>query len=167
MKRDIIGFSGGAITLVALSLLVFNLAWLLTGKLGGAQAQENLVPFNNVHILEEAYEGTYRIWRDPTFMIATMVIMFLPFFAATFVTMKASRPPVAIAVMLLGFGLQTGLRLDIFRSGYPWSLRVAFVWELAIASLGSFCALKLCRAKISRRRPNTALGRRAVNEEKF
>lgn len=147
MKRDTIGIFVGVTALIASSFLAFYLAWGIAGRIGGYQIQEDLIPFNNAHLSEEAAEGTYRIWTDIPFILTTLGTVFVPFLVATVVALKISGRHSAKLVVGVGFISQTWLDHAVFYPYCPWSFRIAFLFILGLGFAGSLLAMGLCGAK--------------------
>lgn len=101
----------------------------------GPDVQERFSPFLNVHLMEEALEGSYSPLTDAVFWACAILVGLLVFGSVAFFVAKRETQPrfwVAVAPSLLAVAA-LGLRFHfVWNETYPSSMRVAFVGQLVI-----------------------------------
>ena len=101
----------------------------------GHDVEKRFSPFLNVHLMEEALEGTYSPLTDAVFWICAVLVGSLAFGAVAFIVAKRETQPrfwvgvaptlLAVAALALRFHL-------IWNESYPSSMRIAFICQLII-----------------------------------
>lgn len=99
----------------------------------GHDVEERFSPFLNVHLMEEAFEGSYSPLTDAVFWIGAVFVGSLVFGSVAFFAAKqATQPRFWIAPSLLAVGA-LGLQFHfIWNETYPLSMRVAFIGQLVL-----------------------------------
>jgi hypothetical protein len=101
----------------------------------GHDVEKRFSPFLNVHLIEEASEGTYSPLTDAVFWICVVLVGSLVFGSVAFFVAKRETQPrfwVAVAPSLLAVAA-LALRFHfIWNESYPSSMRIAFICQLVI-----------------------------------
>jgi len=121
--------AGLAVLLVAWVALAF-LVWEVVARVAGREEAMRLVPYVNVHLLEEAEEGTYAPWRDPVFLLRLIANTVAPFAVGAWVAGRINRRA-PLAVSFLGVVALLWLHRQVFTPDFPSVVRAGFVMDLA------------------------------------
>ena len=99
----------------------------------GVDASERLEPLTNVHLAEEALEGTYWPLRDLAFDLYVLVKAILVFGVGGFIANHGPKARVWIGYLPLfvGLALLRHLFVLLVSAGEPWAMRLAAAFALA------------------------------------
>ena len=137
MNKTFIAIIIGIVSLIVSWLLLNFAIWELMGFIGGIDLQERLIPYVNVHFLEEASENIYSPLKDWLFVANAVAVNFISFgfssFIATYICSNGQRF-VAITIFSIGLVATLFIHFFVFRIIYPPSFQTAYMFEIVIAA---------------------------------
>jgi hypothetical protein len=133
------------IILPFVAIAILWAALILVGSLSveaifGAGVSERMTPFSNVHLMEEALDGTYDPLSDWLFLAFRALVGLVAFGAGSaFAAVGAGGRQLAVAIIpaLLGVALLASLLGYVWEEGYPHNMRMGLVVDLLMCAVGA------------------------------